>query len=115
MGRFNTIWQQDANAMVLQSLSQAAVPARILNLTGAETLHVSDVAKQFGKLLGKNVKFKGRESASALLSNSSAAHQLFGQPTIGAEQLMEWVAEWVKRGGENLGKPTHFESRDGRF
>jgi hypothetical protein len=30
-------------------------------------------------------------------------------------QLVEWVAEWVRRGGADLGKPTHFESRDGNF
>ena len=34
IGHLNTIWQQDANAMVLQALAQAAVPVRILNLTG---------------------------------------------------------------------------------
>jgi len=29
--------------------------------------------------------------------------------------MIEWVAHWVKMGGPTLGKPTHFESRDGRF
>jgi hypothetical protein len=32
-----------------------------------------------------------------------------------SEQLIECIADWVKRGGESLGKPTHFEVRDGRF
>jgi hypothetical protein len=29
--------------------------------------------------------------------------------------MAEWIADWVRRGGESLGKPTHFESRDGRY
>jgi len=115
MGWFNVIWQQDANAMVLQSLSQAAVPARILNLTGPKTLRVKDVAEQLGKLLGRDVTFEGRESGSALLNNSSEAYKLFGPPTVGADRLLGWIADWVMHGGADLGKPTHFESRDGRF
>lgn len=114
-GYLNTIWQQDANAMVLQSLSHAAVPARILNLTGPETLRVRDVAERLGTLLGKRVSFKGEESSSALLNDSGVAHRLFGLPRVSADALIEWVADWVARGGDTLGKPTHFASRDGRF
>ena len=29
--------------------------------------------------------------------------------------MMRWIADWVMRGGESLGKPTHFEARDGKF
>jgi hypothetical protein len=25
------------------------------------------------------------------------------------------AADWVRRGGESLGKPTHFEARDGKY
>ena len=32
-----------------------------------------------------------------------------------APQMMAWVADWVRRGGPTLDKPTHFESRDGQF
>jgi hypothetical protein len=31
------------------------------------------------------------------------------------ETLLDWVADWVRRGGTLLGKPTNFERRDGRF
>jgi nucleoside-diphosphate-sugar epimerase len=115
IGHLNTIWQQDANAMVLQSLARAAVPACILNLTGPETLRVRDVAERFATLMGRTVSFEGEESSSALLNDSSLAHRLFGPPHMGAGQLTELVADWVMRGGDSLGKPTHFESRDGRF
>jgi hypothetical protein len=29
--------------------------------------------------------------------------------------MLDWVADWVKRGGPSLGKPTKFEVRDGTF
>jgi hypothetical protein len=29
--------------------------------------------------------------------------------------MIAWVAAWVERGGRGLGKPTHFEARDGSF
>ena len=115
MGWLNTIWQGDANAMALQCFTQAAVPARILNLTGPEILRVREVAETFGRIMGKPVRFAGREADSALLSDSRAAHDLFGSPSVTADILIQWVAEWVGRGGASLGKPTHFESRDGRF
>ena len=54
-------------------------------------------------------------STDALLSNSQPAHRLFGYPRVSVEQVIHWVADWVRRGGPLLGKPTHFESRDGKF
>jgi hypothetical protein len=29
--------------------------------------------------------------------------------------MVEWIADWVRRGGVSLDKPTHFEVRDGNF
>jgi hypothetical protein len=29
--------------------------------------------------------------------------------------MLRWVADWVRRGGRSLGKPTHFEVRDGTY
>jgi hypothetical protein len=29
--------------------------------------------------------------------------------------MLDWIADWVERGAETLNKPTHFETRDGRF
>jgi hypothetical protein len=31
------------------------------------------------------------------------------------DQLVHWTADWVARGGRDLGKPTHFEATDGRY
>ena len=114
-GWFNTIWQGDCNAMTLLALDHAASPAFVLNLTGSQTLGVREAALEFGKLLEREVRFTGQEGATALLSNAGLCHRLFGPPEVSEQQLMRWAADWVKAGGAHLGKPTHFESRDGRY
>jgi nucleoside-diphosphate-sugar epimerase len=115
MGHFNALWQGDANAMALCSFSQVASPPFVVNLAGPETLSVRRVAEEFGRLLGRTVTFEGEESPDALLSNGQLGHQLYGYPRVSVRQMMLWAADWVKRGGPSLGKPTHFESRDGQF
>jgi nucleoside-diphosphate-sugar epimerase len=115
MGCFNIIWQGDNNAMTLLAFDQVASPPFVVNVTGPEILSVRDVSVMLGRLLGKTPRFRGAELKTACLGNAARAHRLFGQPRVSAEQLIEWVADWVKRGGESLGKPTHFEVRDGRY
>ena len=115
MGYANVIWQADAAAMTLQSLGHAASPPFVVNVAGPEILSIREVAGQFGRLMGKSVKLTGSESPDALLSNGRKGHKLFGQPRVSAEQLIRWIADWVMRGGESLGKPTHFENREGKF
>jgi hypothetical protein len=115
MGYFNTIWQGDANAMILQAFGQTTYPPTVFNVTGMEILAVREVCKRFGSLMNREPKLTGTEASSALLSNAARAIQLFGEPTVNAEKLIAWVADWVMRGGVSLDKPTHFESRDGRF
>jgi hypothetical protein len=115
MGHFNTIWQGDANALSLLFLEHAASPARKINLTGSLTLKVREVAEQFGLAFGKTVQITGTEAPDALLSDSSLCSNAIGSTTISEDELIHWVATWVSQGGATLGKPTHFESRDGKF
>lgn len=115
MGHLNALWQGDANAMALCAFAHVASPPFVVNLAGPETLSVRRVAEEFGKLLDRPVTFAGEESADALLSNGQRACQLYGYPRVAVRQMIEWVADWVRRGGASLGKPTHFEARDGRF
>lgn len=115
MGYFNVIWQGDANAMSLQMFDVRAVPPTLINLTGGEALSVRSIASELGMRMKKSPRFIGTESATALLSNSQPALSRFGPPRVSAEQLIPWVADWVMRGGPTLGKPTHFESREGKF
>jgi len=115
MGNANVIWQGDANAMVLQSFEHCASPAFVLNVAGPEIVSIRRVAEYFGEIMGKPVTITGSEAPDALLSNGQLGHKLFGYPSVSVRQMMQWIADWVMRGGESLGKPTHFESREGKF
>lgn len=115
MGNANVIWQGDAIAMTLRSFDYVSSPPFVVNVAGPEMLSIRRVAEQFGELMGKKAIITGCESPDALLSNGQIGHRLFGYPQVGVQQMMRWIADWVMRGGESLGKPTHFESRDGRF
>jgi nucleoside-diphosphate-sugar epimerase len=115
MGYVNVIWQAEASAMSLMSFDRAASPAFILNVAGAEILRVRDVATRFAELMKKDVTFTGVESPDALLNDGRMGHRLFGSPQISADMMMHWIADWTMRGGATLGKPTHFEARNGKF
>jgi uncharacterized protein YbjT (DUF2867 family) len=115
MGHVNVIWQADANAMTLQAFNHVASPPFVLNVAGPELLSVRRVGELLGRLLGREVIFEGVEAPEALLSNGQLGHRLFGYPRMAAEAMIERIADWVRRGGESLGKPTHFEVRDGQF
>jgi nucleoside-diphosphate-sugar epimerase len=115
MGHLNAIWQTDANAMSLAAIAHAASPPYILNVAGPELLSVRKVAERFGQIMSKPPKFRGSEAPDALLSDGSRGMKLFGRPSVSADQLIDWIATWVSRGGASLGKPTKFESRDGKF
>ncbi len=115
MGYFNAIWQGDSNVMTLRCFELVATPPFIINLAGPETLSVRQVAERFGELFGKKVHFTGVEAADALLSNAQLSYQLFDRPTVPVEQMIEWIADWQLRGGKLLDKPTHFQTRDGKF
>ena len=115
MGHVNVIWQRDANAMSIASLADAASPPFILNVAGPELLRVRDVAERMAKRMGKGILFEGTEAPDALLNDGAMAHRMYGRPSVSAEQVIEWTADWVMRGGTTLNKPTHFEARDGKF
>ena len=115
MGSVNVIWQGDANAIALRAFAHCQSPPLVLNVTGPETVSIRYLASCFGTLFNKPPRFEGEETATALLSNASRCHQLFGYPRISLGQMIEWVAEWVRIDGTTLRKPTHFEVRDGKF
>ena len=70
---------------------------------------------EFGKLFDVNTAFVNEEARTALLNNSEHAFQLFGRPKVSTQQMIKWIAEWINLGGEMLGKPTHYEVRDGKY
>jgi nucleoside-diphosphate-sugar epimerase len=114
-GWFNWIWQGDANEMILRALPLAAVPPAVLNLTGPAPASVREVAGKLSALLGRPARFRGTEAPNALISNASLAEREFGPPPTALDTILGWTADWVRRGGRSLGKPTHFEVRDGAY
>jgi nucleoside-diphosphate-sugar epimerase len=115
MGYFNVIWQADANAIALRAFDHAATPPTVLNVTGPETLGVRRVAERFGGRFGLSLNLRGTEAPDALLSDATLCRRLFGPPRLGAGELIDLTADWLKDGGRTLDKSTHFEARDGRF
>jgi nucleoside-diphosphate-sugar epimerase len=115
MGYVNIIWQGDANAMSLAAFDQVASPARPINIAGPQKLRIADIAEHLGRIMGKGVKFTGTEAATALLNDGAAGRTLLGDAAVDADQLIQWTADWVMRGGASLNKPTHFENRAGNF
>lgn len=114
-GHLNCIWQGDANSAIIRCLEHAGTPPAILNLTGSEALSVRRVAERFANLFGVEPQFIGREAPTALLSNASAYIGQFGSPTVSTDRVIQWTAHWVKIGGPTLDKPTHYQTRDGKF
>jgi hypothetical protein len=115
MGYFNVIWQGDMNDFVLRSLEHATSPASVLNITGPEILSVREIAIEFGKLFGAIPVFENSEAPTALLNNASRAFDIFGRPKTPVNQVIRWIAQWISDENDLLGKPTHFEVRDGKY
>jgi nucleoside-diphosphate-sugar epimerase len=115
MGYFNCIWQGDANSYALRSLRLCASPSAILNVTGPEKASVREVALQLAERMKRDVQVVGEPAETALLNDAAHCHELFGPPEVTLPTLIDWTAEWVMRGGEDLGKPTHFQERTGKF
>lgn len=111
----NCIWQGSANEIALRGLLHAAAPAKIMNVTGPETVSIKKVALQLGEYLGKTPIFEGEPGNDAYLNDASEAMETFGYPSVSMRTMIRWQAEWILDGGRALGKPTHFEERKGSY
>jgi nucleoside-diphosphate-sugar epimerase len=115
MGYLNWIWQGDANESILRTLALAQNPPQAYNLTGLRCESVRVIALKFSELFGRPIHFKGQESETALLGNPALLCGVLGEPPTPLEPIMRWIAHWVQNQGRLLGKPTHFEVRDGKY
>lgn len=115
MGDVNLVWQGYANNVALRSLELAESPPGVLNVAGPELVSVRWMAERFGELMGKTPKITGEEAPNVLYNNASRCHKLYGYPEVSVDALIEYVAYWIMSGGPVLGKPTHYETRDGKF
>ena len=112
---FNCIWQGDANEIAIRCLLFASSDVFKLNVTGPEAASVKAVAMKIGSLLGKKPVFKSEEGTTGFLSNAGKMFQLFGYPSVSLETLIDWQVQWIKDGGRDLGKRTHFEEKKGSY
>jgi hypothetical protein len=115
MGHADVIWQGDANEQALRLLAHCTTPALPINVTGSHHTSVRWLASEFGQRFGKTPVFAGQEAPTAWLIDTRQAQALFGQPRVPLATMIDWVADWVARGGPSLGKPTHFSTRDGKY
>ena len=115
LGHVNFIWQGDAASQALRCLAHCDVPTSPINVSGHEILRVRDLAAKLGALLGREPVIVGSEQPTAWLTDTSQAVKLFGLPIVDTERLIAWTADWVTRSMPNLGKPTKYEVRDGRY
>lgn len=115
MGNVNVIWQGDANEIAIRALLHCAVPSKLLNVTGPETISVKWLAEEFGKLFNTTPIFKNSENPDALLSNAAECFKLFGYPNVTLMQMIELIGKWVTEGGDTIDKPTHFQEREGKY
>jgi nucleoside-diphosphate-sugar epimerase len=114
MGHANIIWQGEANDWALRTLAHCSSPTSALNLSGPK-VSIRHVARALGERLGVEPVLTGQEAPTAWLVDCSEAFRLYGPPQVSLDQMLDWTADWVRRGGATLGKPTHYEARDGKY
>jgi nucleoside-diphosphate-sugar epimerase len=114
MGHANVIWQGDANDWALRALAHCTAPTTPLNISGPKVA-IRAIAQGLGQRLGIEPVLTGTEAPTAWLVDCGEAFRVFGPPSVGLETLLDWTADWVRRGGLSLGKPTHYEARDGKY
>jgi len=115
MGHVNVIWQGDANDRALRCLAHCTVPTSPINVSGSNTVSIRWLAQELGARLGRKAQIVGTEAPTAWLTNTAAADRLFGPLSVPLERMLDWTADWVARDQPTLGKPTHFETRDGAY
>ena len=115
MPSFNCIWQKSANEAAIRLLLHTDADMNIVNVTGPETAGVKETALQLAKYLGKEASFVGEEADTAYLNNAGKMFHMFGYPEVSLDTLIQWQAQWLLSGGRSLGKPTHFEERNGNY
>jgi nucleoside-diphosphate-sugar epimerase len=109
----NVIWLDDLLDMMIASAALAAVPPKVLNLTGTAKVSVRTMAERLGQLMGKQPRFKGEPHPTALLGKADEMARLLGPPKTSLEDGLRRVAESVMAREFPLDHPTEWERRDG--
>ena len=114
-GYFNVVWQGYANEVALRGLLHCESRVKVMNVTGIETISAKKIAAKFAKIFGTEAKFTGTEQNTALLGNAAQCMNLFGNPEVTVDDMVEMTAKWLLNEGATLDKPTHFQEREGKF
>lgn len=109
------IWQGDASSQILRCLGHCTSPTSPLNITAPAIVSVRELAESFAQRMAKPALYAGPTSDSAWVMNGGAAADLFGDPIVTTDKMLDWVADWVMRDMPNYGKPTKYDVRSGRF
>ena len=116
MGHVNVIWQGDANNQALRALAHvdhAHQPAQ--RDRPGDGRHPRPWPTPSASASAREAIVVGQEAPTAWLNDASEARRLFGPPEVTLTDLIDWTADWLLRGGRSLGKPTHYETRDGQY
>lgn len=114
-GYANVIWQGDAISQIIRCVARGQSPPTVINITGSEILRIRDIAHRFAEIFQRPAIIEGTESETAWLSNNARSVEWFGPPPTSVTTMIHRIATWVAQGGPTLGKPTHFENRDGAY
>ena len=109
----NVIWLDDLMDKMIDSWRVAAVPPKILNLTGLEKVSVRAMAERLGELMGVQPKFKGTPKGTSLLADASEMARLLGPPKTSLDEGLRRVARSVMAREHPLDHPTMWEKREG--
>ena len=112
---FNCVWQRYVNEAAIGALTMASADVERLNVTGPEQYSTREAAEKLAAALGKPVTFLDDEGTCGLLSCADKCVKAFGMPDKTVDEMIVMQAEWMKSGGRQLDKPTHFQETKGNF
>ncbi len=107
----NVIWLDDLMEKMIESYSVAAVPPKILNMTGTEKVSVRAIAERLGELMGKEPRFKNEPKGTNLLAKADEMARLLGEPKVSLDEGLRRVAESVMAREHPIDHPTQWEKR----
>jgi len=73
------------------------------------------LADEFGRRFGRPPVFAGSEAPTGWVTSAARMVAEFGALRVPLSTMIDWQADWLARGGATLGKPTHYDVRDGRY
>ena len=112
-GYVNTIWQGDANAVMLRASTSAQRRQTCSTSPGRETLSVRQAALGVASLLGRPApRFTGEEADTALSTTRAVVTELYRAARGLGEHADRMDGSLGRSRRPTLGKPTHFEIGD---